>query len=142
MSVDVYLNFNGNCREAVLFYAKVFGTEQPHIMTFGEAPPNPEYTLPEEAKDLVMHSRLQISGSNVMFSDVFPGMPYIQGNNISLAVVSQNLDNISSYFHSLKEGGTVRMELQETFWSKSYGSLVDKFGIEWQFSHDNGEMTK
>jgi PhnB protein len=111
-------------------------------MTFGEAPPPPDYTLPEEAKDLVMHSRLQISGSNVMFSDVFPGMPFVQGNNISLAVVSSNLDNIQSYFHSLKEGGTVRMELQETFWSKCYGSLVDKFGIEWQFSHDNGEMTK
>ncbi|MFC3769213.1 VOC family protein [Paenibacillus sp. GCM10012303] len=142
MSVDIYLNFNGNCREAVLFYAKVFATEQPHIMTFGEAPPPPDYTLPEEAKDLVMHSRLQISGSNVMFSDVFPGMPFVQGNNISLAVVSSNLDNILSYFHSLKEGGTVRMELQETFWSKCYGSLVDKFGLEWQFSHDNGEMTK
>jgi PhnB protein len=32
------------------------------------------------------------------------------------------------------------MELQETFWSKAYGSLKDKFGVEWQFSHDNGEM--
>jgi PhnB protein len=45
MSVDVYINFNGNCREAVEFYAKVFGTEKPQIMTFGEAPPNPEYPL-------------------------------------------------------------------------------------------------
>jgi PhnB protein len=38
MSVDVYLNFNGNCREAAEFYAEVFGTEKPQIMTFGEAP--------------------------------------------------------------------------------------------------------
>lgn len=118
MAVDVYFNFDGNCREAVEFYADVFNTEAPQIMTFGEAPPNPEYKLPEEAKDLVMHARININGSNVMFSDVFPGMPYVQGNNITLAFVSTDLDEIKSVFHKLKEGGTVNMELQETFWSK------------------------
>ncbi|MBP2636995.1 MAG: hypothetical protein H6Q72_2902 [Firmicutes bacterium] len=40
MSVDVFLNFNGNCREAVEFYAQVFGTEKPQFMTFGDAPPD------------------------------------------------------------------------------------------------------
>jgi PhnB protein len=139
MAVDVYLNFNGNCREAAEFYAEVFGTEKPEIMTFGEAPPNPDYQLPEEAKDLVMHTRLNISGSNVMFSDVFPGQPFVAGNNISLAFVSDNQDEINSAFSNLSDGGTVRMELQETFWSKSYGSLKDKFGIEWQFSHEESK---
>ncbi len=76
MAVDAYLNFNGNCREAVEFYAQVFGTEEPKLMTFGQAPPNPEYPLPEEAKNLIMHTRLTIFGSNVMFSDTFPGMPF------------------------------------------------------------------
>lgn len=140
MAVDVYLNFNGNCREVVEFYAEVFGTEEPKIMTFGETPPNPEYPLPEEAKSLVMHTRLNISGSNVMFSDVFPGMPFVEGNNISLAIVSTDLDEITSVFSKLKEGGSVGMELQETFWSKCYGSVKDKFGIEWQFNYDNGEI--
>lgn len=140
MAVDIYLNFNGNCREVVNFYAEVFGTEVPKIMTFGETPPNPEYPLPEEAKELVMHTRLNISGSNVMFSDVFPGMPFIEGNNISLAFVSTDQDEIKSVFSKLKEGGKVGMELQETFWSKCYGSITDKFGIEWQFNYDNGEV--
>ncbi|MBA9028297.1 MULTISPECIES: VOC family protein [Bacillaceae] len=140
MSVDVYLNFNGNCREAVEFYAQVFETENPKIMTFGEMPPNPEYPLPEEAKNLIMHTRLNISGSNVMFSDVFPGMPFIEGNNISLSIVSENIDEIKSQFDKLKEGGTVGMELQETFWSKCYGQLTDKFGIGWQFNFGISEM--
>lgn len=140
MSVDVYLNFNGNCREAVEFYAQVFETEKPKIMTFGEMPPNPEYPLPEEAKNLIMHTRLNISGSNVMFSDVFPGMPFIEGNNITLSIVSENLDEIKSRFDNLKEGGTVGMELQETFWSKCYGQLTDKFGIGWQFNFGISEM--
>jgi PhnB protein len=140
MAVDVYINFNGNCREAVETYVQVFGTEQPQIMTFGEAPPNPEFALPEEAKKLVMHARLSIMGSTVMFSDVFPGMPFVAGNNISLSISSKNEEEIKSLFHKLKEGGKVGMELQETFWSKCYGSLKDKFGIEWQFNYDNGEM--
>ena len=140
MSVDVYINFNGNCREAVEFYAQVFGTETPQIMTFGETPPNPEFPLPEEAKNLVMHTRLNIEGSNVMFSDVFPGMPFVEGNNISLAVVNKNMDEIKSIFNKLKEGGTVVMDLQETFWSKLYGQVTDKFGIIWQFNYDTGEM--
>lgn len=139
MSVDVYLNFNGNCREAAEFYAEVFGTEKPQIMTFGEAPPNPDYPLPENAKNLVMHTRLDIDGSNVMFSDVFPGTPFVAGNNISLAFVNKDEEKIRSVFHKLKEGGAVKMELQETFWSKCYGSLKDQFGIEWQLSHDSGE---
>jgi PhnB protein len=140
MSVDVYLNFNGNCREAVTFYSEVFGTELPKMMTFGDAPPHPDYPLPEEAKDMLMHTRLTISGSNVMFSDIFPGRPFMAGNNFSLAIVSESLEDIQTWFHQLKVGGKVVMELQETFWSKCYGSLEDKFGIAWQFNYGLSEL--
>src|SRR6185437_15712662 len=133
LAVNVYLNFNGNCREAVEFYAQVFEKEQPEITTFGESPQHPDYPLPEEVKNLVMHTRLTLSGSNVMFSDTFPGMPFNVGNNISLAIVSKDLEEVKSLFHKLKERGKVGMELQETFWSKCYGSVTDKFGIEWKF---------
>lgn len=139
MAINVYLNFNGNCREAAEFYAEVFNAEKPEIMTFGESPQSPEYTLPDEAKDLVMHTRLNIFGSNVMFSDVFPGSPFVEGNNVSLAVVSDDEEKLRAAYEALKVGGKVAMELQETFWSKCYGSLKDKFGIEWQFSHESAE---
>ena len=140
MAINAYINFNGNCREAVEFYSEVFGTEKPVIMTYGDTPADPEYPLSEEVKKLIMHTRLNITGSIVMFSDTFPGSPYISGNNISLSITTKNIDEIKSIFNKLKEAGTVGMELQETFWSKCYGSLTDKFGIEWQVSHDNGEM--
>lgn len=141
MSVNAYLYFNGNCREAVEFYAKVFGTEKPQIMAFGDAKPDPSYPLPDEAKNLVMHAQLMISGSSVMFSDVFPGSKFVEGNNVSLTIVSNNEDEIKAYFNGLKDGGHVSMELQETFWSKCYGQLKDKFGVNWQLSYDSGEMS-
>lgn len=134
--INVYLTFNGNCRQAVEFYAEVFNTEKPEFMTFGDSPPNPEYPLPEEAKELIMHTRLTINGDVIMFSDTFPGSPFIIGNNVSLAFVSNDKNEISSVFEKLKQGGKVSMDLQETFWSKSYGSLKDQFGIEWQVSHE------
>ena len=39
LSLDTYLTFDGNCREAFEFYRSVFGGEFDSIGTFGEAPP-------------------------------------------------------------------------------------------------------
>jgi len=140
MSVYAYINFDGNCREAVEFYAQVFDTEAPEIMTYGDAPPDPEFPIPDEHKHLVLHAGLDIFGTTVMFSDLLPSEPLVKGTNISLAIMMQNIDDIEPLFDELKEGGSVEMELQETFFSKCYGSLKDKFGIIWQIMHDDGEM--
>ena len=40
MSFSIFINFNGNCREAVTFYAGVFGPEMPKLMTYADAPPS------------------------------------------------------------------------------------------------------
>ena len=37
-------------------------------------------------------------------------------------------------FHALAENGEIRIPLQETFWSPSYGVLVDRFGVPWEIS--------
>lgn len=134
MGVEVYLTFNGNCREAVMFYEKVFNVENTHLMTFGDVPEDPNHQLPEEAKALIMHTRLSILGSTIMFSDVFPGSPFTVGNNVTLAIVVGEEAQLRAAYEGLKEGGIVVMELQETFWSKCYGAVTDKFGIEWQFN--------
>jgi PhnB protein len=144
MPVLPYINFGGNCREAVLYYAEVFQTPQPKIMTYGEmhGGADGDGETPEAAKNLVMHTELHISGTAVMFSDVFPemGWDHRVGNNISLTVVTRDAEEITRYFNRLKGGGTVHMDLQETFWTKLYGSLRDKYGVEWQFSLSDGTM--
>ncbi len=37
-------------------------------------------------------------------------------------------------FAKLAEGGKIKMELQETFWTPLYGSVTDSFGVDWQIS--------
>ncbi len=139
MSVDLFINFDGNCREAVEYYAKVFRSETPpRFMTFGEMPPDPRFPITDEMRDLVMYSSLPVSGSNLMFSDVTPGMKLVVGNNISITVGSTDMSEIDRMYEEMKAGGSVEMELQETFWSKRYGAVTDRYGIHWQFSHDDG----
>lgn len=133
MALHPYLIFNGNAREAALFYADVFGLDEPQILTFGSAHGD---ELPPGAADLVMHTFLEIAGSKLMFSDTYPGQPYQDGNNFTLAYVSGDEAAIRAAFEKLKVDGEVEMELQETPWSKCYGQLTDKFNIKWQFSHE------
>ncbi len=136
MPLDVFVNFNGNCREAVKFYAQVFGLEEPDIMIYGEAPPNSQMPVTEETKNLVMHASLTIFGTVVMFMDTTPDMQVNQGDNIVLTIRSKDLDEVQSLFNKMKNGGRILMDLQETFYSKCYGMLIDKFGIPWQFIQD------
>ena len=90
--------------------------------------------MTDETKKRVMHTFLVIGGSQVMFSDVPEGMPLTVGDNISLVVGFKDREDLKNVFEKLRVGGAVRMELQETFWTKCYGYVVDKFGVGWQLS--------
>lgn len=140
MSLNVYIRFNGNCRQAVEYYAEAFGCHKPNIMTFGQFHNESDFYMTAEEKNRVMHTSLNINGHDIMFSDCPPGMPVTQGDNISFAYSTKDKDEITRVFNLLKDdGGQVGMELQETFWSDCYGSITDKFGIGWQFTRDNGK---
>ncbi len=136
MSLNIYLNFDGNCRDAIHFYEDVFHTGPASIMTFGEGPDNPDFPLPEAARNRVMHARLNIHGGDVMFSDTWPGMPFTIGDNFSLTIVTHDLAEVDTLFDRLQDGGSVDMPLQETFWSKRYGAVTDRFGVSWQISYE------
>lgn len=134
MAVNAYLNFDGNALEAVDFYADVFRADKQKVMRFGDMPENPDFPLSEGSKRRVLHTSLNISGSQVMFSDIPEGMPFAVGNNVSLVASFKDPETVKSVFDKLSRGGEVQMELQETFWSKLYGYVVDKFGVGWQIN--------
>lgn len=136
MSIKAYINFKGTCREAVEFYSKVFNTQKPQIMLFGDMPSDEAYPMTQHTKNLVMHAELKIKEGTIMFSDLPDEMPLTVGNNISLVYYSSDIDEIRSIYDQLKVDGTVVMEIQQTFWSKCYGFVIDKYGIGWQLSYD------
>jgi len=62
---------------------------------------------------------------------VFEEYPVVVGNNITLAIGTHDTEQADKMFDQLSEGGQVTFPLQETFWAKKFGMLIDKFGINW-----------
>lgn len=125
-----YFTFDGNCEEAVNFYQKVLGGDLV-ITRFGDMPPNPAFPVPDSVKQLVLQAELTRDGQMIRFSDNMPNTGYVVGNNIAFALEFDSKDETKAAFEALSEGGKVEMELQETFFSPSYGKLVDRFGVMW-----------
>ncbi|WP_203334504.1 VOC family protein [Planococcus beigongshangi] len=134
-----YLNFDGQGQEAVHFYKDVLNGELVGLMTYGEANADNMDGIPDEVKDMVMNAQIILAnGDYLMISDVPPGMgmSYQKGNSVSMTLTLNDQEEARRVFGKLAEGGTVSMDLQETFWSPLYGSCIDRFGIEWQISVD------
>ena len=134
-NINPYLNFDGNCEEAMSFYRSVFGGEfQGPILRWGEAPGCEEFNLADEDKGKVMHMALPISDGNVvMASDSLKGLgPQLSvGNNVSIAIGLKNRAEADQLFNGLSEGGLVQMPMSDAFWGGYFGSFVDRFGINW-----------
>ena len=134
MSLNVYLTFDGNCREAFEFYRSVFGGEFEAFSTFAEGPD--DMNVPDENKDDVMHASLRVGDSVLMGSDHGPfGEPIIVGNNFSISIVGQSREHCDEVFSKLSAGGSVTMPLQDTFWGSYYGMWTDRFGINWMVNY-------
>ncbi len=134
-SFDVFFNFDGNCKEAMEFYARVFRSEVQDAMTYGDTPPSEGFEVSEADKNRVMYANVPIFGCNVMFSDTPSGSPYVQGNNVCPTLGSPDKEEITRLFAALKEGGEVYMDLAPTFFSKLFAMVQDKYGIIWQLSY-------
>lgn len=134
--LELYINFKGEAKEAIAFYEDVFDTKCQNLMTFGEAPEDPEHPINDEIKDLVMNASIIIEGTYVMISDVpdMFGFEVTEGNNLSLVVSTDDDEKIDRLFKRLSEGGTVTMLFLKLLVQK-YGSLKDQFGIHWMFNY-------
>ena len=131
MSLNIYLTFDGNCREVFDFYRSVFGGEYLDVQTYGDAPQ--DMGVPDAEKGRIMHMSLPVGGNLLMGSDSSSafGPPATVGNNFAISIEVDSRDQSDEYFAKLSEGGTVKMPMQETFWGAYFGNWTDKFGINW-----------
>lgn len=128
--VEPYLNLSGKSGEAIDFYEKVFQGQGKQIMRFKDAPPNPDFPIPENMKEWVLHAEMMICGTKFNFSDTQEDV--VPGNMISLAVRLATADEVTAVFNQLKEGGEILMKLAPQFYSPMYGWVKDKYGVGWQ----------
>lgn len=128
VTCNAYLFFDGNCREAMNFYQKVFGGDL-QIQTYGDV----DKSCPEAKKNSVMHARLTGGDILLMASDD-PGSNNLGTGKIHLALGGSDETKLRSIFGALSEGGKVGKELEKQMWGDIYGDLVDQYGIYWMIN--------
>jgi PhnB protein len=87
MQINPYLNFNGNCGEAMRFYAEVLGGKDLRVMTFRDSAMAEQVAANE--KDMVIHARFKVGDFTIMGSDA-PGGRYNKprGHAVSIGVAT------------------------------------------------------
>lgn len=135
---STYLNFTRHTEEAFNFYKSIFGGEFSSINRFSEIPPMEGMPpLPEADKNLIMHMSLPILGGHELMGTDAPesmGFKVNFGNNVYIMLQPDTRSETERLFKGLAAGGAVEQELQDMFWGDYYGSLRDKFGVQWMFA--------
>ena len=137
MQVNPYLNFNGQCGEALRFYEQVLGAKIESMMTYGESPMAGE--TPPALHSHVMHARLVVDGQVLMASDSPPEY-YEKPQGLFIALNVEKGTDGERIFNALAENGAVKMPFEKTFWAAGgFGMLVDRFGTPWMVNCERGD---
>jgi PhnB protein len=143
-TLNTYLTFDGNCEEAFNFYKSVFGGEFQYIGRFKDMPPEDKsMSVPQDQAERIMHVSLPISKETILMGSDTAGewaATFKQGNNFSISITADTKEEADRIFNGLAKGGVVSMPLTVTFWSAYFGTLTDKFGINWMMSWDTGKQ--
>ena len=128
----IYLMFNGNCEDAINYYAQHLGGTITQLQRYGDTP----QPSSESYKDKIMHGIMDLQGLTVMFSDSMEQRNVTMGDNFSIALDFKSDGELNRAFDAMSTGGQVTMAVQETFWNAVFGMCTDKFGVNWMFNYD------
>jgi PhnB protein len=127
ISLNPYLNFTDNARDAMDFYKSVFGGNV-EMHTFKE------YNASQDPSedDKIMHSVLEAdNGIMFMAADTPNNMEFKAGTNYSMSLSGDNEAELAGYYEKLAASGTVIMPLEIAPWGDKFGMVTDKYGTQW-----------
>lgn len=127
-----YLQFQGQCREALTFYRECLGGELT-LQKVGESPMAAQ--MPSEAAANILHGALTRNGTIIVMGSDMMGSRLKPGNSVALCLNCSSDQEIYDCFDKLSAGGQVVMPLHQSFWGGTYGELTDKYGIQWLFNY-------
>ena len=126
MKLDMYVNYNGNCREAFHFYEEELGGKILSKETFRQLPP--EANIPEERKDDILHAQMQLGGAILMGADIPNAQPM---RSAYLTLELESAEEAERIYKVLTDGGEIFMKMEQTFFAVRFAMLRDKFGASW-----------
>lgn len=137
MKINSYLTFNGNCREAMLFYRDCLGGAL-KFQTIGESPLSTK--MPVKMKECILHATLSNEAMLLMGTDMVGGNGLVKGNAVSLSLHCTSEAELKKCYSKLSEGGHADHLPETTFFGSMLGDLTDKFGNHWLLHFDLNEM--
>ncbi|WAP51470.1 VOC family protein [Arthrobacter sp. ATA002] len=129
-TLNPYLSFRDNAREAMEFYQSVFGGTL-ESSTFADMNMSED---PSEGNK-IMHSSLTTdNGLVLMASDTPNSMNLDQGSSYSISLSGDDGEKLRGYWDKLLDGGQMTLPLEQAPWGDLFGMLTDKFGTSWMIS--------
>jgi PhnB protein len=126
VTLNPYLNFRDGTREAMGFYASVFGGEL-SLSTFAESG---GMGLDESEQHKVMHAQLTTDhGLVLMAADLPSSMEASPNGTISLS--GDDEAALRGFWDGLVDGGSVTVPLEKAPWGDTFGMCTDRFGVAW-----------
>ncbi|CAN5502845.1 VOC family protein [soil metagenome] len=137
ITLNPYLNFNGNTEAAFNFYKTVFGSEFTSFVRFKDTEHGAN--LSDEDKEKIMHISLPVgNGNTLMATDALESMGHklVKGTNFSLSIHPESLDEATEYFNKISADGKIDMPFEKAFWGAYFGLATDQFGIQWMVNFE------
>jgi PhnB protein len=131
MRLNPHLQFEGRCEAAFKFYETCLGGKITFMMRYAETPAG-DKVLPEW-RDKVIHATIAVGEYVLQGADV-PPEQYQKPQGFSVNLNLPDLAKAEGIFNALAQNGTVKMKFQETFWTRGFGMLTDRFGIPWMIN--------
>ena len=126
-----YLQFQGNCEEALLFYKGILNGRVEIVSRYD----NPAMNAPDAFKNKILHAAFYFSRYQVFASDILPkNAAEIFHPNISMSLGLHDETLAKSVFDGLSEGGKIHIPFKKQFWGDHHGNLTDRFGIRWMMN--------
>lgn len=132
MQLEPYLFFRGRCEEALNFYRDCLRGEIIGMNRFAGSPM--EGQVDAGYRDKIMHASFVAGDVKFMASDGRPGAGPDGEDDVALCLSTSDAAEGERVFNALAEDGAVTMPLQQAFWGGKFGSLTDRFGVQWLVS--------
>ena len=131
MKATFSFHFNGRCEEAFRFYEQCLGGKVSFMLTWGNSPMAKD--VPPEWGSKICHATLTFADVTISGGDMPPGK-YETPKGVGIVLSIDDPAEAEGIFNAFAKNGNVRMPLQETFWARRYGFVVDEFGIAWEIN--------
>jgi len=130
------LGFKGQCSQAIELYQKAFGAKLVTKIKYSEADPK-DFKCIEAEKDFIFYSEMVIGNHLISLGDDSEGKlnesMHGKASSTSLLVEFETVDELNAAYEIMKDGATIVTPMGNSTYCSGYVSLVDKFGIHWDF---------